>query len=48
MLNAWIKKDDNFNAVDKHDERIGIEENWACGVRTTGHHEKNALKLSCL
>ena len=38
----WKKEDDNFNAVDKNME---IEENWVCGVRTTGQHKKNNVKV---
>ena len=24
---------------------MGIDENWACGVRTTGRYEKNNMKI---
>ena len=46
-LNEWMKEDDNVNVVDKHDERMGIDDNWEYGVRTTGQYKK-ICKLSCL
>ena len=48
ILNVCKKEDDNFNAVDKHDKRMEIEENWAHGVRTTGKHKKNNTKVELL
>ena len=35
-LNVQKKEEENFDVVDKHDKRTEIEENWSCGVRTTG------------
>ena len=40
ILSVWIMEDDNFNVVDKHDKRMGVDENWAHGVRTIGQHKK--------
>ena len=45
ILNAWKKEDNNFNAVDKHDKRMEIKENWAHGVRIIGKHKKNNIKV---
>ena len=47
-LNAWMKEDDNIIVVDKHDKKMRMNENWACGIRTTGQNKKIKRKLSCL
>ena len=46
IVKEWMTVDDNVHVVDKHNVRMGIDENWACGVRTTGRYEKNNMKLS--
>ena len=38
-------EDVNFKVVDKHDENVELEENWARDVRTTGHHKRNNVKV---
>ena len=45
IVKEWMTVDDNVHVVDKHNVRMGIDENWAYGVRTTGRYEKNNMKI---
>ena len=39
IMKEWMKEDKTACIVDKHCKKMGITDNWECGVRTTGRHE---------
>ena len=48
VLSAWKNEDVNFKVVDENDEKLELEENWARGVRTIGHHKRSGTKVESL
>ena len=45
IFKEWMKEDITLDDVDKNDQKMGIEDNWARGVRTTGRHDRDNKKV---
>ena len=43
-----MKEDETVCIVDKHNTKMEITNNWVCGMRTTGRHERNDRKIDLL
>ena len=45
ILKVQMKVDEMLNVVDKKGKRMGLDEKFVFGVRTTGKCEKNDVKV---